>query len=381
MSGSALTEFQERYCAFPGLDDLAVGYPRLSATSEQWQLFKELAASIDRPFQSRDEIIQSLKDTVKVILNITEDADYEITFSGSIALERTISALVPSDKNTVMTAPGFDSIDSFVRRSAGRRPVYVHFDPFKPRATAISALLNAIDSSVGAVVLVSPNNPSGLTLSQAEMNDLADACGAVDATLIIDHCFMLLNPLDCESGSAFGLLDRCRWAALWDSSKTVELLGEKFGSISGSPTELMKVRSLLQEIQFESPMGSLIIMNAALRRLMDHDGLRSLNKLIKRNYFELAAVCEKLGISINLPDAGAFALIDLNHWPVASDSLSLAERLFQQYKVSVMPSRLLYPAGFSDTHEFLRVSLSRPREMIQRLGDALTGLVARDAIA
>ncbi len=372
MTGSALTSFQEEVAAGRN-DDLAVGYPRLLTDPEQWDRFKELAVRANQDSASRRDSIESLKASTRTLLGLSCPIASEVTFSGSVALERTISALVSPRRNALVTSPGFDSIDSFVARAMCRVPNYVDLDPFSPRAEMLESLLAGFDESLGAVILVSPNNPTGLTLSAPELDQIAAACAAIDAVLIVDHCFLVVNPPAYEPGNAFKLDGKCRWAALWDSSKTIELLGERFGFIAGSADELARIHSALGEIQFDLPVASLRVMNEALQDLLISEELQTHDKLIMQNYLDLYSTCQEAGLRINTPDGGGFALIATTGM-AEPDSVSVAKMLLHDRHIAVTPSKVLYPPGHGAGHEFLRVSLVRPREMVARLCDALQAL-------
>ena len=369
MSGSLLTAFQEN-AAKQVFDDFTVGYPRLLTTAAQWQRFREIVVSLTQVPASRYESMESIKTSVRNLLDAPASLDCEITFSGSVALERTISALIDCDRNTLVTTPGFDSIASFVERAGEREPTYVEINPFSTRKSRVDSLADKIVDSVGTVVIVSPDNPSGLTLSSPELHRIAESCGAVDATLIVDHCFALVNTAGYEMGMAFRLGDACRWAALWDSSKTVELLGERFGFIFGSDTELSRIRSLLSEIQFDLPIASIAIMDLALRQLGQNDELRIRDKLAWQNYLDIKHVCEEIGLRANAPDAGGFVLISDNH-NSARHSVSLADKLLRESRIALTPSQVLYPPHIVPDCDFLRISLVRPRAMVIRLCEAL----------
>jgi aspartate/methionine/tyrosine aminotransferase len=369
VSGSSLTTFQEN-AAKQVLDDFTVGYPKLLTAAAQWQRFRELVVGHAQVPESRDESLESIKACVRTLLDAPADLDCEITFSGSVALERTISALIDCDRNTVVTVPGFDSIASFVERAGGREPAYVVIDPFSAREDRVASIVDKIVDSVGTVVIVSPDNPSGLTLSPRELYRIAAACGAVDATLIVDHCFALVNAADYDMGMAFRLGDACRWAALWDSSKTVELLGERFGFIFGSDAELSRIRPLLSEIQFDLPIASITIMDLALRQLSQNDELRVRDKLVWQNYLDIKYACEETGLRANAPDAGGFALISDDRDAVRN-SASLADKLLRESRIALIPSRVLYPPHIVPDRDFLRISLVRPRAMVTRLCEAL----------
>ncbi len=379
MNGSPLTLYQQLCGSLQSVDDLAVGYPKLIPFSEQWHRLQEYLFAATRSMESASDALDTLTSTAKSVLGISADLRCVATFSGSVALERVISAIVPGDRQAIVTVPGFDSINSFVERASKRRPGYVEWDPFGDRDQAVESLSAAIDASVGSVVLVSPNNPSGFALTNSEICRIADDCAKVDAVLIMDHCFMLMNPFGADLGEAFSLGNRCRWVSLWDSSKTIELLGEKVGFIFGSADELRRIERLVSEIQLDLPWPTMIAMTEALRQLMDGDMIPSANRVIRENLIRLQAACIQVGLRVNSPDAGSFALVGLDTARFRSSSSS-AEQLLTEFRVAVMPSKYLYPIDFPWRNEFLRVSLARPAEMIENVCRSLLQLERTQAM-
>jgi len=372
MIGSPLTDLQRRSNSLPSTRDMSVGYPRLTEFTEQWARFADLTRHLDQP-TSREEVVEQLRITVAQLLGLPPNLQQAITFSGSIALERTIGALVPPDRETVVTVPGFDSIYSFVRQASGRHPIFLESDPFGDRSSQVQRIQETITASVGAVILVSPNNPTGLTLSPAELRSIAETCSNTDTVLIVDHCFALVDPWDYLSGSVFDMGETCRWAGLWDSSKTVELLGEKFGMISGSQREMQMIEEKIGEIQLDLPLGSLAIIRAELSSLTMDNGLAEHNRLVRENYTTLSATCAELELGINRPDAGSFALVEVGK--AGLSPRQLFERLAIEGLITVVPAEVLYPVGWRRKADFVRVSLMRPRELVGEFCEALRGLL------
>jgi aspartate/methionine/tyrosine aminotransferase len=342
----------------------------------QWERLLSIISKIDatHSVKSVHGILDSARDDVRALLSVPPAVECAVTFSGSIALERTISALVPTDRHTLVTEPGFDSIARFVERSAQRPPLTVRLDPFSSRLERVEEIVRLVDRSVGAVVIVSPDNPSGLALSTPELNRLARACGLVDAVLIVDHCFALVNFAHADLGMAFNLNGICRWAALWDTSKSIELAGEKLGFIFASHSEMAMVKSALNEIQLELPILSLAAVGTAMLELHRGDGIGSYNRLIAANYHSLRAACELIGLKINQPDAGGFALITTEDNELYT-SLDMANKLRKEYGIAVVPSEHLYLTDYVSAKGFLRISLARPREKVDRLCAALKTIV------
>jgi aspartate/methionine/tyrosine aminotransferase len=337
----------------------------------QWERYKGIIATTEG-LPSRQHQLGALRSSVHSLFN-ERISDVAITYSGSVALERALSALIPTDRSTLLVDPGFDIIDSFVRRVTPFPPCYLYLDPFTSHEETVKRLIKKIDRTIGAVVLVSPNNPSGLTLSQAELDQVGEACAAVDAVLIIDHCFILIDPDDCHPGIAFDLSEKCRWAAIWDSSKTIELLGERFGIVSGSFSELTAIRQVLAEIQLELPMSSLVVMARAIDDLRSGAYLSELKKFIKSNYVQLSKVCSSVDVKINCPDAGSFALVAIDKQRFGT-SEEAARWLLSKKNVGVLPASLFYMSPNSAQSDFIRISLARPPEIFSVMCEAIIAL-------
>jgi aspartate/methionine/tyrosine aminotransferase len=241
-------------------------------------------------------------------------------------------------------------------------------NPFDETDDVVASVIDAIDHTVGTVFLVSPDNPSGRVLSAQHLDSLSRACAVVDAVLVVDQCFALIDPFEFGVPMATNL--GCRWCVLWDSSKTTELSGERVGVVLPGGDVGERVQASLNVVELEVPMTSVVAVRRMLEQLIGTVGLEMMNRAVADNYTLLKEACASAGIRVNRPDAGSFALVDLTETRFAEVPATCAEALLDRAGIAVAHSALFVPPG-TRCSGFLRVSLARPTAAVELLCEKL----------
>src|SRR5436190_6164155 len=120
-----------------------------------------------------------------------------------------------------------------------------------------AAIERAIDARTRAVLVVSPNNPTGSRLRRSELRDLEALCAARDLALIGDEVFADY-PLSAVPDAASSVLaaDECFVAALGGLSKSVGLPQLKLGWMAlGGPAPLVSGALVRVEIIADMYLG------------------------------------------------------------------------------------------------------------------------------
>lgn len=109
---------------------------------------------------------------------------YLFSYSASCAITMITSHCARSGKRVALIEPVFDSIPSILRREN------VEVVPLPECDCTVDRLPAALARLDPAVVwLVSPNNPTGRVLSEAEFGTLVELCGERHCTLVLDSAF------------------------------------------------------------------------------------------------------------------------------------------------------------------------------------------------
>ncbi|KAG1672270.1 hypothetical protein FOA52_004284 [Chlamydomonas sp. UWO 241] len=120
------------------------------------------------------------------------DHDIFITNGGNQAYMNLVISLVDESDKTVLFAPAyFDHIMSHQMVGGAANIIYGECDPstLKPSVQWLRNALAAEPGRIKMVTVVNPNNPTGVLLSKAELQELADVCADGAAWLVLDNTY------------------------------------------------------------------------------------------------------------------------------------------------------------------------------------------------
>ncbi|MFI5781174.1 pyridoxal phosphate-dependent aminotransferase [Nocardia sp. NPDC051570] len=141
---------------------------------------------------------------------------YLLSYSASCAITMVASHCVRAGKRVALIEPAFDNIPSILRREN------VDLVPLPEDECTIEGFPAAVARLEPAVVwLVSPNNPTGWTLSESEFTTLVECCAAHQCTLVLDTSFRFYAPT-LTSWSQYDILEESgiSYIVLEDTGKT-----------------------------------------------------------------------------------------------------------------------------------------------------------------
>lgn len=139
-----------------------------------------------------------------------------LSYSASSAITMLASHCARSGKRVALLEPAFDNIPSILRRER------VELERVRESDCAVYGAAAAAAATDAEVVwLVSPNNPTGWTLDQAQLGELAQECQRRGRTLVLDMSFRFFAP-QLVSWSQYEVLDDCgvSYVVLEDTGKT-----------------------------------------------------------------------------------------------------------------------------------------------------------------
>ncbi len=215
--------------------------------------------------------------------DITAD-DVQITAGCNQAFCLTASALASGGDEIVMQEPFYFNYDMWLRLD-GIVPVAVGGE------FSIDALAAAITERTRCLVIVSPGNPTGVTLTPEQIHQAADLAEAQDIMLVLDETYRSFRPTTDASHS---LYSRPNWrdhvVTLHSFSKDLALPGYRVGAVVGHPDLLAEVMKLLDCVAICAPR---IGQEAALAGLLHAGSWRREQRLMvahRQTHFEAAMV-------------------------------------------------------------------------------------------
>lgn len=217
-------------------------------------------------------------------------------------------------------------------------------------------LQRLITKKTKAVVLVTPNNPTGLEYPECIVSKIFDVCTEAGISLVIDETY---KDFDIRSHPPHNLFSKISWAEnfihLYSFSKVFRLTGHRVGAIATSHKRLIQIEKFLDTVTI---CPNQLAQKAAvwgLRHLSDwvqsqRMGILKRRSLLVRQFKKL----EKQGWELS--GIGAYFAYVKHPFNVKSDEV--ARRLLDEQSILSIPGTLFSPMNNSmgDTH--LRIAFA-----------------------
>jgi aspartate/methionine/tyrosine aminotransferase len=268
--------------------------------------------------------------------------------------------------------PVFDSIPEFAREATGLSPLMMRCDPFSNNVRARD-LAKRVPTDSSGLILVSPGNPSGGVFSSDDLRECAEVLGAQGKFLLVDHCFALVGKCFGNSATTLSYTERHSYenvVVLWDSSKTVELAGEKVGAVLSPAAVSERVRRSFDTLQLDLAWSSLSSVDRELQSLVISGELRQRNEQIAKNQDALSRLGRELGLQVAERVEGSLSIISV---PLAS--AAFAKTMAIDFGVGVMPSSVLEP--HHHIQNYVRINLATTANRFERALEAIHTVISR----
>lgn len=287
-----------------------------------------------------------------------------ICHSAKHALSGAIFALVDEGDEVLIPLPAWASYFDIVR-VAGGTPVLVpplHGGSVRPD---FAALAKAVTPRTRAVMINSPNNPSGHVFSRAELEGIAQLALEHDLWIVSDEIYRALVYEGGEALSPVGLSRevRARTMIVDGASKSYAMTGYRIGYLAAPRTVAAAVAKLHSQTTGSPNAVSQHAFEAALLRTPpEQEHMRT--AFAERREFLLAGLA-KLGLRVDRPLGAFYAFPDVSSYLDSRGSVGFCEDLLEAHGLALVPG----VAFGVDTHVRLSYALSLEgiREALKRL--------------
>jgi aspartate aminotransferase len=277
------------------------------------------------------------------------------------ALLYSMMAVIEPGDEVLLLAPAWPSYDGMIKLLGG---VPIHVPVHRPNYHPdIEALRNAVTSKTKAIVINSPNNPTGAVYTSDEIQQLVNLAIDSDLWILDDMIYSTLvwgdnkytSPNSFEGGPK-------RTLTIGGWSKGWAMTGWRLGWVTG-PTEAMEAVKTCQASSathvatFLMPAAEVALTlekeidamadSFANRRLMFHEGIDSLP-----------------GVSAPMPEGAFYILADVSG--TGMTDIEFATRALDEAKVQVIPGSLML-GGDNLIRMSYATSLEDLKEGIRRL--------------
>jgi aspartate aminotransferase len=268
-----------------------------------------------------------------------------ITAGSQEALYLALMTLINAGDEVLIPDPGFVAYPTIVRM-AGGVPVTYRMPAASGFSFDIDAFRKAITRQTKVVVCVSPSNPTGRTLSNADLAAIAEALKETDAYLLSDEIYRDIYFTSERPPSASSFYDRT--IVISGLSKSMSMTGWRLGWICG---DAGVIRSALVLHGYVTTCASTVSQKAALVAWTaeGETARASIRQTFQeRRDYLVDLIKRELGVNAVIPDGAFYTMVDVGAY---GPSLEVAEILLEHGVVTVPGS-----AFGKEGEGFLRIS-------------------------
>lgn len=282
-----------------------------------------------------------------------------VTCGATEAMMASMLALVNPGDEAVVFEPFYENYgpDAIV---SGARARFVRL-PWPDWDLDEEALKAAFTRHTKAVIVNTPNNPTGKVFTKDELRAIADLCVDYDAVAVTDEIYehIVYEGRHASIASLADMADRT--ITLSGLSKTYSVTGWRVGwAIAPKPLAdaLKRVHDFLT---VGAPHPLQIAGVAAL--CLPGSYYRDLAAMYARKREILVDALEKAGFEVSVPRGAYYVMADITPFG-ETDDVAFAKRLVEDIGIAVVPGSSFY-SGSSAGRRFVRFMFSKRDETLQ----------------
>ena len=238
-----------------------------------------------------------------------------------------------------------------------------------------AGLETLMDDTVRAIVLVSPNNPTGAEYSPEVLRRFYDAAKSRGIALILDETYLDFRQ---NTGPPHDLFSQNDWEDtfihLYSFSKSYRMTGHRVGTLTAGPKVLALVETYLD---CETICANRVGQMAALYGLaeLDADIAAQRQEMLDRNSTLRALVADWPGWTL-LSSGAFFAYV---RHPYDEDARYIAKALARKAGVLALPGSMFAPADTELARSTMRIAFANVDEnALHEVSDRIIGFTHRN---
>lgn len=315
-------------------------------------------------FYGMMELREAIKDYYK------EDFNYEIsvdeimiTTSGCHAMWLVLEAILDDGDEVIIPSPFFTPYPQQVELARGI-PVLLELKESDDYQIDVEVLKSLINNRTKAIVLNTPNNPTGSCLTKETMLEIAKVAEEHDLVVIADDIYTKFSfsapfiPFTSLPGM------RERTITIGSFSKDYAMAGWRIGYILAKPRTINIVKDINENNVFTAPS---ISQRAALHALALRKVVQPpmIDKFRKRVFAAYDRIQQLNNISVPSPK-GTFYLFP-NITKTGLSSTEVADKILKEAHILVLPGNAFGPNGEGYIRIAVTVGLDQINEAFDRI--------------
>jgi aspartate/methionine/tyrosine aminotransferase len=362
-----------RLAAKHGAINLAQGFPNFPCP----EVLKEAAARAIRDDLNQYAITWGAKRLRDALarkyaawygLEVDPEAEITVTCGATEAMASALLGVVDPGDEVIVFEPFYENYgpDAVL---CGAQPVFVPIDMNQP--LDLDRLRAACSKKTAAIILCTPNNPTGKVFTRAELEGIADCCRRHDCYAVTDEIYEHIY-YDGEH-IPIATLDemRERTITISGASKTFSITGWRIGTIVAPPEATDAIRKVHDFLTVGAPAPLQEAVAVAIETL-GQDYYQGLARDYHARRDLLCGALVAAGFHCTPPAGAYYVMADFRAISDLRDD-RFAEWLTAQHGVAPVPGSSFYSGGEAG-RSIVRFAFCKTTDMLEEAGRRLRGV-------
>ena len=302
-------------------------------------------------------------------LDLDPETNITVTCGSTEAMAATLLATVDPGDEVIVFEPFYENYgpDAII---CGAKPIYVQLHPpawsFDP-----IALEKAFNNKTRAIIINTPNNPTGKVFSKQELDTIAALCQKWDVLAITDEIYEHLTYDNTEHvaiATLPGMFERT--ITINGLSKTYSVTGWRIGTII-APEHLTKaIRKLHDFLTVGAPAP--LQRAGATAMAMPETYYNTLCQNYAQKRDAMLAILDEIEMPYFRPQGAYYILCDISKYGFEND-VTFTRHLIENIGVAVVPASSFY-ANPQDGKNYIRFCYCKKPETLEAAKERLLKL-------
>ncbi|WP_163183065.1 aminotransferase [Neobacillus sedimentimangrovi] len=365
---SGIRKFFDLAASMEGVISLGVGEPDFITP---WGTREAAILSLEQGYTSytANAGLLELREEISKYLSTRFGVHYDptnqiiVTIGASQALDLAFRAILNQGDEVLIVEPTFVSYAPLVS-IAGGKPVAISTSPDNGFKVTPEQLEAAITERTKAILLCSPNNPTGSMLNKSELEAIAAVIEKHDLIVLSDEIYSELVYED-EPYTSFAAVDGMyeRTILINGFSKGFAMTGWRLGFLA-APSELVSV--MLKIFQYTTMCAPHMMQHGAIEALRNgYHEVEAMRASYRRRRNYMVQTLNEMGLDCHMPGGAFYVFPSIKSTGLSSEQF--AEELLMQEKVAVVPGNVFGESGEGYIRCSYATSMQQLQEAMKRI--------------
>jgi aminotransferase len=359
-----------RLCAMHGGINLAQGFPNFPAPTEVKEAAKRaIDADINQyaitwgSKSLRDALARTYHELYG--MNVDPETMLTVTCGSTEAMISTLLAICDPGDEVIVLEPFYENYGPDTAIS-GATPIFV---PLRPPAFGFDPdeLTRAFTPRTKAIIVNTPNNPTGRVFTRAELETIASLCREHDVIAVTDEIYehIRYDGTHIPIATLDGMAERT--VTISGASKTFSVTGWRVGWIVAAPPLTAAIRKVHDFVTVGAPAPLQDAIAVALGMGRGYYDRLATDYRARREH--ILRVLETAGFSPNIPEGAYYVLCDIRPFGF-DDDVTFAHWLVSEIGVAGVPGSSFFSRPELGRH-LIRFTFCKSPDLLDEAGARL----------